>query len=162
MAVTTTKKSLARTDRAWFRTKVLHFCFPNLVRGGRGGMYRRMVRGEIRMPSLTRSSAANRSSPHVRFAAAILPINCCKSMGIGGRPGVRDFQRHHNRNPLRCQRMSVSGFTTVSRGRHSINHDKAARVMRAASSARRGFACRHSYNANCFRRIRFFRRKLGP
>ncbi len=38
VAVTTTKKSLARTDRAWFRTKVLHACVPGFGRGGRDGM----------------------------------------------------------------------------------------------------------------------------
>jgi hypothetical protein len=52
------------------------------------------------MPSLTRSSSAIRPSPQVRFAATIVAINCCKSMEIGGRPGARDFQRHHNRNNL--------------------------------------------------------------
>jgi hypothetical protein len=28
VAVTTTKKSLASTDRAWFRTNALHACVP--------------------------------------------------------------------------------------------------------------------------------------
>jgi hypothetical protein len=56
-----------------------------------------------------------RSSPHVRFAAAIVAMSCYRSAGIGGRPGAHDFQRQNNRNLFRCQRMSVSGFTTVSR-----------------------------------------------
>jgi hypothetical protein len=38
-AVTTTKKSVASTDRAWFRTNVLHACVPWFGRGGREGMY---------------------------------------------------------------------------------------------------------------------------
>ena len=117
--MTTTQKSLASTARAWFRTKVLHVCVPCLELGGREGIYRRTVRGDTRMPSFTRSSSAIRSSPQVRFAAAIVAINCCKSAGIGGRPRARDFQRHHNRNPCRCQRMRVSGFTTVSKLRQS-------------------------------------------
>jgi hypothetical protein len=107
------------------------------------------------MPSLTRSSAAIRSSPQVRFAAAIVAIDCCKSVGIGGRPGARDFQRQNNRNPFRCQRMSVSAFTTVSKWRHSRKRDKPTRMIRVASLARRGFTSRSRYNASCFRRNRF-------
>ena len=63
---------------------------PKLL-GGPDGMYRRTVRGEIRIPSLTRGSAAIRSSPQVRFAAAIVAINCCKSAGIVGRLGDHDL-----------------------------------------------------------------------
>jgi hypothetical protein len=37
-------------------------------------------------------------------------------------------QRQNSRNPFQCQRMSVSGFTTVSRSRHSTNRDKATSV----------------------------------
>jgi hypothetical protein len=52
------KKSVASTDRAWFRTNVLHACLPQFGRGGHVGMYRLIVRGETRIPSFTRSSAA--------------------------------------------------------------------------------------------------------
>jgi hypothetical protein len=51
--------------------------------------------------------------------------------------------------------MRVSGFTIVSRRRHSTNRDKVTSVMRVASSARRGFACRSTYSANCLRRNKF-------
>jgi hypothetical protein len=78
------------------------------------GMYRRTVRGDTRMPSFSRSSLAMRSSPHVRFATAIVAISRCTSRAIAGRPGVRDFQRQNSRNPCRCQRISVSGFTISS------------------------------------------------
>ena len=103
---------------------MLHTCVPFVARGGPDGIYRRTVRRETRMPSLTRSSAAIRSSPQVRFAAAIVAINCCKSTGIGGRPDTRDFQRHHIRKPFDATRMSVSGLTTVSKCRHSTTVDK--------------------------------------
>ena len=96
-----------------------------------------------------------RSSPHVRFAVAIVAISSRRSAGIGGRPAARDFQRQNSRKPFRCQRMSVSGSTMVSKRRHSTIRDKATSVMRVASSARRGFTCRSKYNANCFRRNRF-------
>jgi hypothetical protein len=55
-----------------------------------------------------------RSSPHVRFAAAIVAISRCTSGEIAGRPGVRDFQRQNSWNPFRCHRISVSGFTITN------------------------------------------------
>jgi hypothetical protein len=73
--------------------RVLHACVPDLVHGGRAGMYRRTVRADTRILSLTRSSAAIRSSPHV--AAVIVAMSCRRSVGIGGRPGARDFNRQH-------------------------------------------------------------------
>ena len=146
--------SPARTGRGSPRTCSTLVC-PDLGRGGRDGMYRRTVRGDNRIPSFTRSSAAIRSSPHVRFAAAIVAISCCRSAGIVGRPGARDFHRQNNRNPFRCQRISVSGFTMTSKWRHSRKRDKLPRMMRVASSARRGFTRRSWYNASCFRRNRF-------
>jgi hypothetical protein len=77
-------------------------------------MYRRTVRGDTRMPSFSNSSFAMRSSPHVRFDAAIIAISRCTSTGIVGRPGARDVQRQNSRKPFRCQRISVSGFTMTS------------------------------------------------
>jgi hypothetical protein len=62
------------------------------------------------MPSLSKSSAAMRSSPHVRFALAIAAISCCTSAGMRGRPSGRDFQRQNSRKASRCQRTSVSGL----------------------------------------------------
>ena len=91
----------------------------------------------------------------MRFAAAISAINCRRSAGNGGRPRGTDFQRQNNWKPLRCHRMSVSGFTTVRSRRQSMSRDSTTSVIRVASSARRGFTCRSRYNANCFRRNRF-------
>ena len=147
VAVTTTKKSLASTARAWFRTNVLHACVPRPARGGRDGIYRRTVRGETRMPSFTRSSAAIRSSPQVRLASAMVAFNARSSAGIAGRPGLLDFHRQNTLKPFRCQRRSVSGFTIVSRRRQSTKRDNATSTMRVASSSRRGFTCRSRYSA---------------
>jgi len=118
-------------------------------------MYRRTVRGDTRIPSFTSSSDAIRSWPHPRFAAAMSAINCRRSAGNRGRPRGLDFHRQNSRNPFRCHRMSVSGFTTVRSRRRSISRDSAASVTRVASSARRGFTCRSTYNANSLRRKRF-------
>ena len=118
-------------------------------------MYRRTVRGETRIPSFTSSSEAIRSSPHVRFAAAMSAINWRSSAGSRGRPPGVDFHRQNSRKPVRCHRMSVSGFTTVRTRRQSISRDRATSAMRVASSARRGLTRRSRYNANCLRRKRF-------
>ena len=107
------------------------------------------------MPSFNRSSDAIRSSPHVRFAVAMSAISRCRSAGNRGRPRGLDFHRQNNWKPFRCHRMSVSGLTTINRRRHSISRDSATSAIRVASSARRGFACRSTYNASCFLRNRF-------
>ena len=38
--------------------------------------------------------------------------------------GALDFHRQKSRNPLRCHRISVSGFTIVSAARQSISRDE--------------------------------------
>jgi hypothetical protein len=148
---TTTKKSLAGTARAWFRTKVLHVCVPRLARGGPDGIYRLTVRGETRTGSFTRSSAAIRSSPHVRFAAAMVGTSCRRSAGIGERPGTLDFQRQNTLNSFRCQRVSVSSLTIVSRRRHSTKCYKATkRDAGRIVGAGRDVTCRSRYTPTAF------------
>jgi hypothetical protein len=61
-----------------------------------------------------------RSSPHNGFSFAIRRISACNSAGIGGRPG-RDFRRQNNLQPARCQRIIVSGRTTIRASRQSID-----------------------------------------
>lgn len=43
-----------------------------------------------------------RSSPHVRFAAAMSAISCCRSGGIRGRPRGFDLMRQKSRYWVRC------------------------------------------------------------
>src|SRR5262249_3793792 len=50
--------------------------------------------------------------PHVGLFVAISTINFCTSAGTRGRPRGRDFHFQNTRNPPRCQRISVSGWTT--------------------------------------------------
>jgi hypothetical protein len=66
-----------------------------------------------------------------------------------------DFQRQKSRNPLRCQRSSVSGFTLTSALRHWNIRLRVAIIHRVESSARRGLAFRSWKSASCFRRKRF-------
>jgi hypothetical protein len=73
---------------------------------------------------------------------------------MGGRPG-RDFRRHHRRNPARCQRISVAGWTTTNADRQSKHRDRSISVTRVAASARLGFTSRSRYRASWRRRNRF-------
>ena len=72
------------------------------------------------MPSLTSSSFAILSSPHSKLSRDISRIKRRSSAGIGGRPGF-DFQCQRSRNPARCQRINVFGWTTTSPSRQLNN-----------------------------------------
>src|SRR6266851_4320578 len=113
LAVTTTKKSHATIALAWLRTNVSQRCFGS---GSRRGpplfRYFPTVRGDTRIPSFIFSSLAMRSSPQMGFSAAIFRIRSRRSPGKRGLPVGWDFQRQKSRNPLRCQRSSVSAFTS--------------------------------------------------
>lgn len=65
------------------------------------------------MPSFG-SSPWIRGAPHSRLARLISRIGRRISPGIVGRPPRgRDFQRQYSWNPIRCHRMTVSGWTIV-------------------------------------------------
>jgi hypothetical protein len=66
-----------------------------------------------------------------------------------------DFQRQNSRNPLRCQRMNVSGLTTTSDVRQSNSRLTVTISHLVASSARCGLILRSWKGASCFRRNRF-------
>ena len=87
--------------------------------------------------------------------AAISKMSFLSSSGTGGRPLGRDFQRQNKRNPFRCQRMSVSGFTTMRAFFQSKILVSAAIVNRVALSVRRGACSRSTKKVSCFRRKRF-------
>ncbi len=87
----------------------------------RGGcpMYFLTVWGESRIWSLSQSLSAIRSSPQVRFSAAIRRIKRLTSADTGGRPTGFDFQRQKRRNAARCQPINVTGLTTTKALRQS-------------------------------------------
>jgi hypothetical protein len=91
--------------------------------------------GETVRPSLRRSSAAMRSSPHVRLAVVISAMSCRSSTGIRGRPRGRDFACQKRRHRFRCHRTSVSGRTIVSSSRQATNRDSRTSATRDALSA---------------------------
>jgi len=111
-------------------------------------MYLRTVRGEIRIPSLSRSSLAIRSSPHSTFSRAILRISSRSSFGIGGRP-ARDFIRQSSLQPARCQRIIVAGCTATNAPRQSKSLASTAKLTRVAASTRYGWIPRSMYRASC-------------
>ena len=84
-----------------------------------------------------------------------LEISFLSSSGTGGRPFRRDFHRQNKRNPFRCQRMSVSGFTTMREFLHSKSLARVTIVNRVELSVRRGVCSRSIKNVSCFRRKRF-------
>jgi hypothetical protein len=88
------------------------------------------------MPNLSRSSAAIRSSPQVTLLADMSAISFCRSAGIRGRPRAFDFNLQNSRKPFRCQRIKVSGLTTVRASRHANSLESNTRVNLAAASAR--------------------------
>jgi len=92
-------------------------------------MYLPTVLGDTRIPSLTNSSLAIRSSPHSGFSAAILRIRMRSSSGIGGRPALH-FRRQKIRQPSRCQRTMVDGRTLTTASRQSKSLVNSARLTR--------------------------------
>jgi hypothetical protein len=135
-------RNICGSHPAWLRTKVLHPCETPPRGRAPGGIYRRTVRGDTQRPSLSPSSAAIRSSPHIPFARAMVAIKRWTSSGSGGRPGALDLHRQKRRNPLRCHRISVSGFTIVSTALQSISWESITSVILMESSARRGLTRR--------------------
>ena len=107
------------------------------------------------MPSFSDNSSAILSSPQVAFASAISRINSRRFLGNGGRPGLRDFQRHKARNAVRCHPMKVSGLTMTRASRQSKNCDRASSASRVVALALRGRASRSWKSASCLRRNRF-------
>ena len=68
---------------------------------------------------------------------------------------ARDFHRQNRRNPFRCHRTSVSGFTTMRTFFQSNSRASATIVNLVALSVRRGVCSRSTKNMSCFRRKRF-------
>src|SRR5438874_2581296 len=96
---------------AWLRRNVFHPCEGGpLLRA----IYLATLVWPISMPSL-RGSPWILGAPHNGLAMLISRISRRISNGAVGRPQrCRDFQRQYDLKPVRCQRMTVSGFTIVS------------------------------------------------
>src|SRR5260370_188025 len=115
--VGTVKKSIDTVVFTWFSRNVRHVCEGGLLRRT---MYLLTLVSPTSMPSL-RSSPWMRGAPQSGFSRLILRISLRISFDTGGRPRWprRTFQVQNNRNPLRCQAMTVSGLTMQRAERHS-------------------------------------------
>ena len=77
-------------------------------------MYLATVDCATSIPSLS-SSPWVRGAPHSRLARLISRISRRISTATFGRPPEeRDLQRQYSRNPVRCHRMTVAGWTIVT------------------------------------------------
>jgi hypothetical protein len=123
--------------------------------GGLFGMYRLTVRSSTSKPSL-RSSACILGAPQA-LSRAIFRMSCRISAETFGRPipRFRDFQRQYNRNPMRYQRTTVSGFTMMRASAHRDHVDRST-VQKIRSAGRRpGRGCLSLRTASCWRRAAF-------
>jgi hypothetical protein len=85
----------------------------------------------------------SRRNPDPQLQFQLVGDACLSPGGIlSGRPTALDLQRQNRRNPLRCHRMSVSGFTFTSASRHWNIQLRVAIIHRVESSARRGLTFR--------------------
>jgi hypothetical protein len=77
-----------------------------------------------------------RGEPQSGFSQLIRRISFRVSRQTGGRPGWprRTFQVQTNRNPLRCQAITISGFTMTRADRQPVqNRDNRAQRYRSPS-----------------------------
>ena len=109
--VGTTKMSIAAIPSAWLQRNVFHPCEGGaLLRA----IYLATLVWPISIPSL-RSSPWILGAPHNGLAVLSSRISRRISKGTVGRPRQRlDFQRQYDRNPARCQRITVSGRTIAN------------------------------------------------
>jgi hypothetical protein len=101
-------------------------------------------------PSFTGSAWTFRARQS--FSLANRRMRACSSVGIGGRPGPRfEMDRQYSRNPLRCQRMTVSGctMTRVSLHPNQIRDKKTQKVR--STEVIRGLDPFRAKVASCWR-----------
>ena len=109
--VGTTNRSIAAIPFAWLRKNVFQPCD--------GGVLPRTIYLATLVWPISMRSFSNspwiRGAPHSGLAILISRISRRIPAGTVGRPERgREFQRQYDLNPARCQRTTVSGFTSVS------------------------------------------------
>ncbi len=97
-------------------------------------MYLATEASEIRIPSL-RSSLWILGAPQVELFRLRIRISSRVSLGTLGRPACpcRTFQVQYQRNPRRCQPITVAGFTIRSADRHRGSIETTINVDRPVS-----------------------------
>ena len=140
----------------WLCKNACQLCPRGGVGFRRSRMYRCTVRFATWIPSLS-SSPRIRSAPQSRFSATMRRISSTRSGDTRGVGDIvdRDFQRQSKRNPSRCQRSTVSGFTSSSASRH-LGSTAASSVIRVRSCRwKAGFFTFLAATMSCCRRRAF-------
>ena len=148
-----TKKSVETNCFTWLLRKV-----RQVWEGGLRwrAIYFATVAWETSIPSLS-SSPWIRGAPHSGFARLIFRISSRASETIGGRPGSRSllFHLQYQRNPWRCQEITVSGLTIISAVRHCDQKRESQTQNSLSVELRRSRArCDLLRTANWWRRAR--------
>jgi hypothetical protein len=115
------------------------------------------------MPSMS-SSPWMRGAPQSGLSRLIWRIRFRASWETDGRPGWprRTFQLHNTRNPLRCQWITVSGFTITRADRQPVqNRDKRAR-RKSIRSGQLGSLHRAPQNVELMAKSEHLHLKSGP
>src|SRR5215471_9874778 len=105
-------------------------------------MYLARVAWDRLIPSLS-SSPWIRGAPQSGLAKLMVRINSRTSQSMAGLPGsaARLFLRPYQRNPLRCQAITVSGFTISSAERHCDQMRESQTQNSLSAELRRSRAC---------------------
>jgi len=155
-----TKTSRNRTSYVWTKSHAhVQWLRRNVdqrwpsPRGLEPRMYRWTVRLQTRTPSFS-NSPRMRSAPQRGLRAAISRISAARE--VGGRPDGRERRRHKARNPARCQRRIVAGWTSKAASRQA-GATRAARAMvnRCQGAHRTRPATFRCATMSCWRAARF-------
>ena len=107
---------------------------------------------EISNPNF-KSSPWIRGAPQVGFAAATDRMRSRSSRVIFGRPGRRRARkRQYDRNPMRCQPTTASGFTTTSTLAHFDHQRRRPSQKKRSQRLNRGLGFLRLRTATCCRR----------
>src|SRR5665213_3059149 len=101
-----------------------------------------------------------RGAPHVRFSATMRKINSRSSLHVGFLPTtacLRESHFQYSLNPLRCQRMTVSGCTMTSAPFHPDQNRRIRTQKIRSDVAKCGRDCFCVIIASCWRRATFSR-----
>ena len=112
----------------WFAKNVLQVCDGAVSRSGR---YRDTVRSETVMPSFSNSPWI-RGAPQRKFSVAMRRMRARRCESIRGLPGRRRERRlQYPRNPSRCHRATVAGWSnsraSLHRGHTRRKHSQSRR-----------------------------------
>ena len=152
--VGTVKKSTDTILFTWFSRNVRQVCQGGLRCRS---MYLATVGSVISIPSLS-NSPCTRGAPHIGLLRLIIRIKSRTSCGTAGRPRFprRTFQVQYRRKPLRCQTMTVAGFTISRSDFQSVQtrRNQTHKIRSAGRSFSRFGADRRSTPSWC-RKARF-------